>query len=164
MNMNLVFQEFVTVALREALGLSSRTFGESGIPSLDKEGRVSLRPDLTWRRDGECIFVGDAKYKNVAEDGVPNADLYQLLTYVTALDLPAGLLVYAKDQDEVATYTATYRVRGSGKRLEVAALDLSGDLDQVLARVGRLAHTVRGLADEARRWEPAGATAAAARA
>ncbi len=146
MNINVVFEEFVTVALREALGLSSRTFRQSGIPSLDKDGRVSLIPDLTWWRDGECIFVGDAKYKNLTGRSVPNPDLYQLLAYVTALDLPAGLLVYAKDEADVATY----KVRYSGKRLEVAGLDLSGDLDQVLARVDRLADTVRGLGDEAR--------------
>ena len=159
MDMNAVFQEFVTVALREALGLSARTFGESGIPSLDEDGRVSLRPDLTWRRDGECIFVGDAKYKNAAGKGVPNPDLYQLLAYVTALDLPAGLLVYAQGEADVATY----RVRCSGKRLEVTALDLSGALDKALARAGRLAHMVRELGDEARRREPAGLAAGAAR-
>ena len=114
---------------------------------MDEDDRVGLRPDLTWWRDGGCIFVGDAKYKHAAENRVPNADLYQLLAYVTALDLPAGLLVYAQGEAEVATY----RVRCSSKRLEVAALDLSGTLEQVLARVGCLANTVRGLGDEARR-------------
>ncbi len=160
MDMNVVFQEFVTVALREALGLSARAFGEYGIPSLDKDGRVSLRPDLTWWRDRECIFVGDVKYKNVDQGRVPNTDLYQLLAYVTALDLPAGLLVYAHGEAEVTTY----RVRCSGKRLEVAALDLSGALDEVLARVRRLARTVRRLGDEARRGASAGVAAGAARA
>ena len=160
MDMNVVFQEFVTVALREALGLSARTFGEHRIPSLDKDGRVSLRPDLTWWSDGECIFVGDAKYKNAADNRVPNTDLYQLLAYVTALDLPAGLLVYAQGEADVATY----RVRCSGKRLEVVALDLSGALDEALARAERLAHTVRRMGDEARRREPAGVAVGAARA
>ena len=49
MDMNVVFQEFVTVALREALGVSANSFGERSIGSLDVGGRVSLRPDLVWQ-------------------------------------------------------------------------------------------------------------------
>ena len=139
MDMNLVFQEFVTVALREALGVSANAFGERAISSLDRSGKVSLRPDLVWRDGGRDVFVGDAKYKKTAGHAVPNADLYQLLAYTTALDLPGGLLIYAEGEDE----PATYEVRNAGKRLEVAALDLSGTLDEVLGRVGCLVDAIR---------------------
>ena len=144
-DMNKLFQEFVTVALREELGVSKDRFGESGIDSLDEGGKVSLRPDLVWRDGGGCVFVGDAKYKNIANERVPNADIYQMLAYVTALDLPGGLLVYAKGEADAATYT----VRHSGKRLEVAALDLSGSLNEVLDGVRSLADKARALRDEA---------------
>ena len=140
MDMNQVFQEFVTVALREALGASERAFGERSVGSLDDDGRVPLRPDLTWRDGSRWTFVGDVKYKRI-DTGVPNADLYQLLAYTTALDLPGGLLVYAQGEREPATHT----VRHSGKRLEVAALDLSSDLEGVLARVGDLAQRITRL-------------------
>ena len=40
MDMNKVFQEFVTQALRDALEVSAYTFGERNIPSLDREGNV----------------------------------------------------------------------------------------------------------------------------
>ena len=66
MDMNVVFQEFVTTALREALGVSPRVFLEKSIPSLDEEGKVHLRPDLTWWQGGTCLFVGDAKYKRIS--------------------------------------------------------------------------------------------------
>ena len=148
MDMNVVFQEFVTVALREALGVSERVFLERSIHTLDERGRVSLRPDLTWWQDGRCVFVGDAKYKKVEVQSVPNADLYQLLAYVTALDLPGGLLVYAQDDAEPVV-PLIHKVRNSGKRLEVAALDLSGTLDDVLDRVAHLAQSVRRLRDQA---------------
>ena len=140
MDMNRVFQEFVTVALREALGASERAFGERSVGSLDDEGRVPLRPDLTWRPGSRWTFVGDVKYKRI-DTGVPNADLYQLLAYATALDLPGGLLVYAQGERE----PATYMVRHAGKRLEVATLDLSRDLEEVLARIGDLAQRITGL-------------------
>ena len=140
MDMNQVFQEFVTVALREALGLSERVFGEHSIGTLDQEGSVPLRPDLTWRDGLRCTFVGDVKYKRI-DAGVHNADLYQLLAYTTALDLHGGLLIYAQGEREPAMHT----VRHSGKRLEVAALDLSGGLEGILASVEDLAQRVTGL-------------------
>ena len=139
MDMNVVFQEFVTVALREALGVSPDAFKERAIPSLDEGDHVHLRPDLVWQDGAQYLFVGDAKYKNITGGRIPNADLYQLLAYVTALDLPNGLLIYAKGEAE----TATYQVRHSGKRLKIAALDLSGTLDEVLARVEVLAGGIK---------------------
>ena len=144
-DMNKVFQDFVTVALREALGVSERTFGESGIPSLDEGARVHLRPDLVWRDGSSCVFVGDAKYKNITGKAVPESDIYQMLAYVTALDLPGGMLVYAKGEAEPVVHT----VRHTGKAIEVASLNLSGRLEDILADVGRLAGRVRALRDEA---------------
>ena len=145
MDMNVVFQGFVTAALRDELGVAPALFREENILSLDEGGRVRLRPDLTWWRGRTCVFVGDAKYKNLTGRPVPNADLYQMLAYATALDLPGGLLVYAEDEAD----PREYRIRTGGKRLEVAALDLSGSLDDVLVRVGELAKRVRALRDAA---------------
>ena len=146
MDMNRVFQEFVTRALRESLGLSDRTFrSDSGVRgvTLDEARRVDLRPDLSWWEGPTCRFVGDAKYKRVQDGHVPNADLYQLLAYATALDLPGGLLVYA--QGEAAD--AVHVVRHAGRRLEVAALDLSGTIDELRRRIEGLAERVRRLRD-----------------
>ena len=144
-DMNVLFQDFVTVALREALGVSERTFGESSIPSLDEGGRVRLRPDLVWHHGSSYAFVGDAKYKNITGKAVPEDDIYQMLAYLTALNLPGGLLVYAKGEAD----TATYHVRHTGKAIEVASLDLSGRLEDILVDVGRLAGRVRALRDAA---------------
>lgn len=151
MDMNVLFQEFVTVALGEALGVSERVFLETYIDTLDRGGKVKLKPDLTWWEGSECIFVGDAKYKRIENESVPNADLYQLLAYVTVLDLPGGLLIYAQGEAETATYT----VRHSGKRLDVVALDLRGSLDAVFKRVDFIADKIRALHNEAQRLHPA---------
>lgn len=155
MDMNQVFQEFVTVALREALGASKRTFGEDKIDGgLDVKGRIELRPDLVWKDGGVCRFVGDVKYKKLEgrkreekeEPGKPpNDDMYQLLAYVTAANLPGGMLIYAKGEADTGCYT----VRHSGKVLKVAALDLSGSLDDALSQVKVLAGEIRAMRDEA---------------
>ena len=148
MDMNRVFQGFVTRALREALRVSERVFrGDDrvGRVHLDEAGRVRLLPDLSWWDGTDCAFVGDVKYKT-ADGGVPNADLYQLLAYVTALDLPGGLLIYAQGEAE----PVTHEVRHAGKRLEVRALDLSGSREDLLARIEELAGRVRALRTESR--------------
>ena len=144
-DMNKLFQEFVAQALREELNVSERVLrSEQDLP-LDTQGRARIKPDLSWW-DGEvCTFVGDAKYKNVSGERAPSADLYQLLAYTTALDLPGGLLVYAQGE----TSSAQYQVRHADKLLVVAALDLDGTLDDVLASVQHLAQRVHALRNQA---------------
>ena len=147
MDMNRVFQNFVTRVLREALGVSARVLRaeEEGV-HLDEARRVRLKPDLSWwDPSGDCAFVGDVKYKR-ADDGVPNADFYQLLAYATALDLPGGVLIYPQGEAEPAAHT----VKHAGKRLEVHALNLSAPVEDLLAGVGRLARRVRALRAESR--------------
>ena len=65
-NMNVLFEEFITRALREALGVSDRAFRKvrrRDDVSLDERDRVGLEPDLSWWDGSVCRFVGDAKYK-----------------------------------------------------------------------------------------------------
>ena len=146
MDMNQVFQDFVTQALREALGVSEPVFREEWIKSLDEGGKVRLRPDLTWWDGKDCRFVGDTKYKRVIDERIPNADLYQLLAYATALNLPGGMLIYAKNEAD----PANYRVRHSGKTLEVVALDLETPLADILNQVKGLAEAVKALRNQSR--------------
>ena len=144
-NMNEVFQRFVTRALREKLGVSERDFGLIKVNSLDEGDKVKIEPDLVWQRADRPVFVGDAKYKDLGDRDARHADLYQLFAYTTALNLPGGLLVYAKsgaDDD----HSALHHVRHAGKLLEIASLDLGGTLDDVLLRVGNIAHKVCTLA------------------
>ena len=149
MDMNVIFQEFLTQALREQLGASPRTLRsdrELEKLTLDHGRRVNLEPDLTWWDGPTCSFVGDAKYKNLTGHRVPNSDLYQMLSYATALDLPGGLLVYAQGEVD----DASYGIRHSGKRLDVASLNVAGTLHQTLKNVRRTAKKVVLLRDEAR--------------
>ncbi len=140
-DMDSLFQQFVTKALREAVRGMEHTFCEKQIDSLDTGGGISLRPDLTWWDSGICRFVGDVKYKNLTGRPIPNSDLYQLLAYVNALDLPGGLLIYAKDEVKVTTF----EVRHSGKCLRVATLDLSVPMDGIQSKIRELAEVVEEL-------------------
>lgn len=144
MDMNRVFEEFVRRALREALRLTEREFRAHKNLPFDVAGNVDMEPDLSWWRDGRCVFVGDAKYKKLKAHA-PNADLYQMLAYTTALDLPGGLLIYAKGERD----PAIHEVRNSRKRLEVFALDLAGEPAEVLKQISDLADRVQDLASKA---------------
>ncbi|MXY92130.1 MAG: hypothetical protein F4047_02255 [Caldilineaceae bacterium SB0670_bin_27] len=144
-DMNILFQEFVVQSLRETLGVSGNTLRSEETVPLDEEKMVHLRPDLSWWENGDCKFVGDAKYKNITDRSVPNADLYQLLAYATALDLPGGLLIYAKGEASLGSY----KVRHTDKWLEIVEVDLSKPLDTILVRIQRIGRRIEELRDEA---------------
>ena len=149
MDMNAVFQGFVTQALREALGVSDRVLRSDEHVrrvTLDEAEEIRLKPDLSWWDGSTCTFVGDAKYKRIGYEHAPNADLYQLLAYATALDLPGGLLIYAQGEAE----WAVHQVQHVGIRLKIAALDLSGTIDELLARIDELAAMIQALRRESR--------------
>ena len=98
-DMATVFEDFVTVALGDALARIDGRVEPQDRQTLDIGGSVEMRPDLVWYRHGAPIAVIDAKYKAEKIAGYPNADLYQLLAYCTALGLQAGHLVYAKGNE-----------------------------------------------------------------
>ena len=58
----------------------------------------------------------------------------------------AGYWVYAQGKAE----QATHQVRHADIRLEIAALDLSGTIDELLKRIDELADQIRALRGEAR--------------
>lgn len=146
MDMDAVFEKFVRRALREALGATRREFPEARSTHLDTLDRIRLEPDLSWWKAGPCRFVGDVKYKNLSgRQHPPNADLYQLLAYATALDLPGGMLIYANGEAAPATHV----VRHAGKQLEVRTLDLAGQPSEILGQIKTIADRIRVLAAQA---------------
>ena len=144
-DMNKVFERFLYVALREALGLSGRQWKHEAVLMLDEGRRISMKPDLSqWppgpaRNGTRPLFVGDAKYKKLETQGFQRADIYQMLAYCTAVDLPSGLLVYAAGEGE----RGAYKIKHAGKTIEVDWLDVSGTPEAILGEVRRLADRVK---------------------
>lgn len=130
-----VFEEFVSVALRESLAPYAGAASFQHRMHLDHARRVVLRPDFLWTgADGSRVVV-DAKYKSEKPAGFPQADLYQLLAYCTVLGLNDGHLVYAKGNDEAVVHD----VVGSKVRIHCHVLDLEATPQQLLAQVEALA-------------------------
>jgi 5-methylcytosine-specific restriction enzyme subunit McrC len=143
-DMNKVFEDFVVTALREALHLNGRDFPQGARGRklrLDGAQQVHLKPDISWWRQSQCLFVGDVKYKRIAAAGIEHPDLYQLLAYTVATRLRQGLLVYAAGE---AT-DVTHEVPGAEKKLFIRTLGLSGTPVDILNQVCRLADLVTAL-------------------
>ncbi len=137
-NMNHVFEDFVVVALRQAMRLdaSELVHQAAGHPvHLDSAKRVSLEPDVSWWSAGQCVLVGDAKYKRLSAAGIKHPDLYQLLAYLVATGLPAGVLVYPLTEAQ----SVDHYIPGAGVTMLIRTIDLSGQPEQILATVDRLA-------------------------
>ena len=143
-DMNKVFEDFVVIALREALRLTPAEFPQGARNRrvrLDRRERVRLLPDVSWWDGSTCDFVGDVKYKRTTVEGIENPDLYQLLAYTVALDLPRGLLVYASGVE----IPVMHDILQAGKQLLVRTLDVSGPPATILENVGELAEEIRSL-------------------
>ena len=143
-DMNKVFEDFLYVALGEALGLPRGQWKHEESLTLDEAARISMKPDLSWWPSGTAgngsqpIFVGDAKYKKLEQQDFEHADIYQMLAYCTAAKLSSGLLVYAGKGESSA-----HKIKHAGKTIEVASLDLAGTPEDILAEVRRLADQVK---------------------
>ena len=135
--MNVVFEQFLYVALGEALGLGEDQWKRGKSIELDEDGRIDVEPDLSWwvlatnENELRACFVGDAKYKKLDTPSFQHTDIYQMLDYCTAADLPSGLLIYAAGED----VSGKYRINHAGKTIEVATLDPSGAPEHILGGV-----------------------------
>ncbi|MFF6809827.1 McrC family protein [Streptomyces sp. NPDC012403] len=135
-DMNKLFEDFVTVALREALRGSGYVARFQDPLHLDEARTIRMKPDLVLHGpDRAPCAVADAKYKVERPGGYPDADLYQMLAYCTALGLDEGHLVYAKGNAD----HAAHRVRHAGIVLHQHALDLDQDPAGLLADVAEVA-------------------------
>lgn len=131
-----VFEDFVSVALREAFSGSAGRCTLQARHHLDDRDEIRMKPDLVrYADDGAPLAVVDAKYKAEKFKGYPNPDLYQMLAYCTALGLRDGHLVYAKGNGP----HAAHRVRHAGITLHQHALELDQPPDVLLAEVHALA-------------------------
>lgn len=139
-NMNTVFEEFVTTALTQALApYGGRCVAQDDRYRLDQARRIELKPDLVrYGADGKPRAVVDAKYKAEKPAGYPNVDVYQLLAYCTATRLNVGHLVYAEggtETDDVVVPNALVVIRRH-------ALNLALPVETLRARIARLASDI----------------------
>jgi 5-methylcytosine-specific restriction enzyme subunit McrC len=139
-DMNRVFEDFLARALSESFG----RFGGSvrlqyGQQHLDQEGKLRLRPDITWWREGRIRALIDAKYKRLINARFPNADAYQMLAYCRGFGLNEGFLVYARDLEE---RPRNHHLRDAQTVIRVRTVDVETEPDALLEQVDKLAEEI----------------------
>lgn len=139
-----LYEDFVIVALREALGADHRTLVAKPPPLyLDPNRRlVELRLDgLLLTPSGERLAVIDAKYKSApfADRG----DVYQMVTYLVGTHVRRGVLVYADARE------AEIEAGVDNKVLSVR-IGLVGSTADILAEVRTAAERIAAFSG----WRP----------
>lgn len=130
-----IYEDFVSVALGEAMAPFGGSASLQYRMHLDEAEQVQMRPDFVWTGlDGRRIVV-DAKYKAEKPAGFPQADLYQLLAYCTVLGLAKGHLVYAAGNE----LAVEHAVRGASVAITCHTLDLDQPPERLLEQVAELA-------------------------
>lgn len=130
-----VFEDFLTTALTEAFRPRGGWCRSQDRHHLDVDSKIVMKPDLVWYLDEQPVAVIDAKYKAEKPAGFPDADLYQMLAYCTALKLNDGHLVYAKGNAD----QTTHQIDHAGVRIHVHTLDLDAEPADLLTQVSELA-------------------------
>lgn len=139
-DMNDLFQRFVTERLRRKLRGRLDVIDEPTV-HLGLGRQVAMQPDLVFRDPGGGVrYVGDVKYKLATDARGRSGDYYQLLAYTTAMDLPEGVLIYCRRQDDAVQSTVT--VRHAGKKLVLRSVDLTGPPEQVEHEIAVLADAI----------------------
>jgi 5-methylcytosine-specific restriction enzyme subunit McrC len=149
-----VFEDFVTVALREALagcpghlepqlpayltGDGSWAAGRTGRGADDPYGDIFMSVDIVHRNQaGTPDVVFDAKYKLASSTGNhANADHYQMLAYCTALQVPVAWLLYAGGGKDIRR-----TIKNAGVDVVAAPINLRQSPQEILARVRQIALT-----------------------
>lgn len=144
LDMNLLYEQFLTVALRDALG-GGLELTSQWARHLDLDGRVTIRPDLAVLFGETALVIADAKYKLSSGPEQGHTDLYQMLAYCTAERVSRGVLIYPLWE---GASTTTVRVRNSPVEIERFAIDLGGSIAAMQSEVRRLASRLRLLAGE----------------
>ncbi len=141
-DMNKLFEAFVTQLLHE------RAYGRLSLRTqkpvrLGRDGKVPMQPDIVLRLGDTSVLVADCKYKRLAPGEFKNHDVYQLLAYCTATQVPQGVLVYPRHTLEIAD---TVQIANTRIHVHQLTIDLGQEGEAFSAECGRFADLLFALA------------------
>lgn len=147
LSMSWLFERLITQLFTDAAELV-RVHAQRSSP-LDRDRRLTIKPDLVFLDGHNVMAVADTKYKLLDDTGrFPNADAYQLVTYCARLGLDTGHLIYAAGDP----CPDPYEITGTGVRLVVHAVDLTRSLPDLEQQVRELfARITRVVTEECNR-------------
>ncbi|NUU31307.1 restriction endonuclease [Arthrobacter sp. C9C5] len=138
-DMSKVFEDFVGIALREAMaaypGEMRLRYNSMLNEAVRDSDRIMVQPGAVHLLGGRPVMVYDAKYKAASDVGASlSADHYRMLAYCTSLRVPTAWLVYAG-----AGEIKLRRILNTDIDVVEFPLDLSLPPSEILASVADLA-------------------------
>ncbi len=127
LDMNVLFERFITRSLRERL-VSPLSLRDQFHLTLDVGAQVQMRPDLVVSNGTSPVLVADCKYKRLETGQHKNHDLYQLVSYCTALEVGKGMLIYPRHLVDIATAMG---IRGADISIHEITIDFGGSLADI---------------------------------
>jgi len=123
-----VFEQFVRRSVQEELKGQGFVVTKGGTfrRFLYADGSYSLEPDVVIEKDGRCLLVLDAKYK---EPSI--SDHYQMLAYLERFEVDRGVLVSLSTNsvDELRTFATV-----SNRQVDILRLNLM-NMDQAIQSI-----------------------------
>jgi 5-methylcytosine-specific restriction enzyme subunit McrC len=136
-DMNVLFEDFMTAALARAIRVTEHDLVAQGTGCelfLDAGQKHPLKPDITLWKNGACTSVADVKYKDVDSKGIRNEDLYQVAAYAAVLDLNEAWLLYPGKHAPT-----TLDLIGDTLKVHAVSIDVSLPPSDLLDEIGMLA-------------------------
>jgi 5-methylcytosine-specific restriction enzyme subunit McrC len=135
-DMNDLFERYVAKVLDQWLTSGEFRVHAQWNDRLDVGRKVRIIPDIVFSRSGVPILAMDTKYKRLEQGEFKNHDLYQMLSYCTALQLDKGVLVYPRHLMDIEQDVL---VRNSSMVIREMTLDLSGGVTDLQLATTRFA-------------------------
>lgn len=117
LDMNELFERYVARRLQETLSRHGIEVSTQPHHWLGENGHIRIVPDLVLRHPSGKEVVVDTKYKLRTGQG-ENADVFQMLAYLTARQAHSGVLLYAAGPER------TDRIQNTGKTIHRWSLGL----------------------------------------
>ena len=141
-DMNLLFESFLTKALKHAVEEGPHKLVAQGSGRdlyMDRDGEHPIKPDITLWKGDHCTAVADVKYKDVDRRGIRSEDLYQVAAYASVLGLDTAWLLYPGKDDptELLLLHDTLRVKA-------VSVDITQPPSDLLAEIQQLADDLAG--------------------
>lgn len=149
MDMNVLFEQFVSILLEQEVQRIDRTLDVNRQAShrLFRNAPGSIRPDLVLEQSGQQLLVADTKYKRKVGTDADPGDYYQVITYCTVLGLANGVLIYPRhlaDVDESLTVLGNdITIHETSIDLRTSRASVRQELHRLAWKVVQLGHTQR---------------------
>ncbi len=142
--MNELFEEFIGRSTKRAVAPRQSRLQDQRHCAVDSaDGPLFvLRPDIVVETPDGCVIL-DTKWKRLIFDkqklGIDSSDIYQMAVYGDAYRAERVILVYPwhRGMDRPAGIVRKWTLRGSGRQLDVAAVDV-GRPDEVVESLRRI--------------------------